>query len=90
MRVQRSFTLDTQQRRVPMWVIEVLTEGHPVHDNLFVTTMTRTWRQKFFVPGFGPGTQVTCDARMMAGDWQDGRPPDQMIILPPLKLADLL
>lgn len=63
------------------WVIDVRTEGHPVHDARYVDWMTAQWR-RFFVNGFGVGTVVQCDTKLEAGDRQDGRPAAQLIILP--------
>ena len=62
--------------------VEVRTEGHPVHDIAYVTWMTEQWK-KFFVSGFGVGTTVKCTTKLEAGDRQDGRPAEQLIILPP-------
>lgn len=65
------------------WVVDVRTEGHPVHDLRYVEWMTAQWR-RFFVNGFGVGTVVVCATKLEAGDRQDGRPSDQLIIVPPI------
>lgn len=67
------------------WTIDVRTEGHPVHDVVFVESMTRNWR-RFFESGFGVGTMVRCETKLEAGDRQDGTPAEQLIILPPLRV----
>lgn len=64
------------------WEVAVLSEGHPVHDPAYVTWMHAQWR-RFFALGFGPG-EVRAHARLEAGDREDGTPPDQLILLPPL------
>ena len=64
------------------WEIAVLTEGHPVHDPQYTEWMHTQWRT-FFQRGFG-ACEVHAHARLEAGDRQDGTPPDQLIIMPPL------
>lgn len=71
------------------WTIDVRTEGHPVHDAAYVDWMTAQWR-RFFVEGFGVGTSVTCVTKFEAGDRQDGRPADQLIIVPPLAVGGIV
>jgi hypothetical protein len=65
------------------WRIEVRTEGVPVHDPAFVATMHAQWA-RFLVAGFGPDARIAADARLLAGSRQDGRPADQLIIVPPI------
>ena len=72
------------------YIIELLTEGKPAHDYVFVDQITARF-QSFFKHQFGPGTQTSLSGpRLMAGSRQDGSPPDQMIILPSLKLDELM
>lgn len=68
------------------WEVAVLSEGHPVHDPQYVTWVHDQWRS-FFHSGFG-ACEVQVHARLEAGDRQDGTPPDQMIILPTLRVDD--
>ena len=65
------------------WEIADLTEGHPVHDPKYTEWMHEQWR-KFFAKGFGYRCEVQCHARLEAGDREDGKPADQLIIMPPL------
>lgn len=65
------------------WIIEVRSEGHPVHDPTFVGFMSSSLLQ-FFVMGFGVGTKVATVARLEAGSAQDGTPPEQLVMLPSL------
>jgi hypothetical protein len=69
------------------WVITVLSEDHPVHDATYVEWMHRQWH-RFFTEGFGPGSTIQSHARLMAGDREDGRPADQLIVLPGISVAD--
>ena len=67
------------------YIIEVITEGHPVQDPNYVEYMREIWEKDCLVKGFGTGTQIKMTAKLMAGSRQDGKPPDQMlmVILPP-------
>lgn len=65
----------------PVYVIEVRTEGKPVHDPQFVPWMHAQW-VRWGERGFGPGTEVALlEAKLEAGDRQDGSPRDQLIIM---------
>lgn len=68
-------------------VVEVRTEGHPVHDPQYQEWMLKEWRA-FFAVGFGMETTVALEAHMEAGSKQDGTPSDQLVILPTLSLVD--
>lgn len=70
----------TEQGRM-YWEVAVRSEGHPVHDPGYTEWMHAQWK-KFFREGFGPTCEVQVHARLEAGDRQDGRPADQLIILP--------
>lgn len=73
-----------QIRRTPRgYLVEVLTEGHPVDDPLFRIYMRENW-ERFFTTGFGTGTTVRMHARLMAGRRTDGKAADQLLILPRL------
>lgn len=66
------------------WVVEVLAEAerHP-HDRDTFTAVSRDFT-RFFRNGFGEAADVRVKARLMAGQRLDGRPPDQLLILPAL------
>jgi hypothetical protein len=65
------------------WEIAVLTEGHPVHEPGYVSWVHHQWA-KFCRQGFGQTCEIRSHARLEAGDREDGRPADQLIMLPPL------
>ena len=69
------------------WEIAVRTEGHPVHDPQYAEWMHAQWR-RFLTNGFGAASEIRCHARLEAGDRQDGRPADQLIIMPALIEGD--
>ena len=82
--VRKAFGSGTQINIVQTrrgYIIKVLTEGHPVHDQNYLEHMKMNW-EKFLTNGFGLGTKIKMSAKLMAGSRQDGTPPDQMIILP--------
>jgi hypothetical protein len=80
---QMRLTCATDQYARLYWEIAVLTEGHPVHEPLYAEWMHKQWA-RFFRQGFGPSCEVQSHARLEAGDRQDGRPADQLILLPAL------
>ena len=63
------------------WVIEVRTEGHPVHDPNFAKNITAQW-EAFFRHNFGKGVKVVTETKLQAGSRQDGTPAEQLIMLP--------
>ena len=69
------------------YIVEVMTEGWAVHDIAFREHMRMNW-EKFFVAGLGPGTVVEMEAKLMAGNRQDGKPAEQLLVLPELELGD--
>lgn len=64
-----------------LWVFQIRSEGHPVHDPTYVSFLASNF-QKFFIAGFGVGTKVSVTAKLEAGSAQNGRPADQLVILP--------
>lgn len=70
-----------RQTRKPEWRIIIRAEGHPVHEPAYVAWMVEEWA-KFAYLGFGVGTSIDLvNARLEAGDAQNGKPRDQLIIL---------
>jgi len=69
------------------YIIEVMTEGHPVHDPAYVKFMGENW-SRFFTEGFGNGTTTKMSAKLMAGSRQDGTPADQLLILPQISIQE--
>ena len=48
----------------------------------------RNRSETFFKKAFGPSVTVNVEGKLLAGSPQDGRPADQLIILPPLDLRN--
>ena len=63
------------------WAVECLTEGHPVNDESFRSYMAECW-ETFFIRGFGIGTVVKMTVQRMAGSPENGKPADQLIMMP--------
>jgi hypothetical protein len=66
------------------WVVEVLADAqyHPLDADSF-DALSRHFTQ-FFRNGFGESADVRVKARLMAGSRIDGRPPDQLLMMPSL------
>jgi hypothetical protein len=64
--------------------IECRVEGVAVHDPQLRAAAERQIRDHFLARGFGQAAadQATVDAVLLAGDTQDGKPPQQVIVLP--------
>ena len=71
--------------RTQDWEFQILVEGPPVHDPAYVEHIHAAWR-KFLRNGFGEMCKVQSSAKLMAGDAENGKPRDQMIILPALEI----
>lgn len=67
-----------------VWTFQVRSEGHPCHDPEYVGYVS-SFMKTFFTRGFGVGTVVRVDAKLEAGSAQNGKPSDQLIVLPSLK-----
>lgn len=67
------------------YVIKIRSEGHPAHDPSYQKYFLENFT-KFFVNGFGLGTSVNMLVKVEAGDKQDGKPAEQLIILPSINL----
>jgi hypothetical protein len=68
------------------YIIKCRVEGHPVHDPAYVDHQNAAWT-RFFVNGFGVGTEVSLETKLEAGDAQDGKPRDQLVIIPPFHIG---
>lgn len=68
------------------YVVELLTDTdlHP-HDDSIVEYYRDSF-ERFFRNGLGASTRVFLKAKLMAGERLDGRPSDQMLILPRLEI----
>lgn len=65
---------------VDVWILEALVEELNQNDPTFEAIAKRKltgWAEN----GFGVAVQVSIEYMRMAGDGQDGKPPDQMLIL---------
>lgn len=74
------------KRYFAAWVITVFVEGDTHPDDPAAFTYFSRALTEFFRNGFGPSTQVQVKARLMAGARLDGRPADQLLIVPGAQL----
>jgi hypothetical protein len=68
--------------KVSTWVIIAEVEGAPAHDPDFVKSVERQFQKHFVEKGWGPLAISTVEVRILAGDTQTGKPPDQLIVMP--------
>lgn len=74
-----------------LYIIEVQVEGPPVHDPGYRAAVKKDFADKFMFKGFGASALlVRFNAKLLAGSPEDGRPADQLLVLPtiPLILED--
>ena len=69
-----------------VFVVEI--EGPPGHDPDYADAVKRDFTERFMAQGFGPGARlVRFVVGVLAGDQQDGRPPEQLLVMPGLASA---
>ncbi|MGH7184698.1 MAG: hypothetical protein ACREIB_00235 [Pseudomonadota bacterium] len=72
-----------QQGTYYCFIVEI--EGPPGHDLEYVESVKRNFVERFMAQGFGPSARlVRFEVGILAGDQQDGKPPDQMLVMPGL------
>lgn len=81
-----SRTTPTSWKRGHRWLVDIRVEGHPAHDPQYKQFTVDRW-EAFFKKGFGPNVTVESRVKIEAGDKQDGRPRDQLLIIPAGALA---
>ena len=70
------------------YVIDLRIEGKPAHDPDYARHERMAW-EGFFLSLFGNRTHTELRGpKIEAGSRQDGRPPDQLIIIPPIPLFE--
>lgn len=62
-------------------IVKCRVEGHPVHDPKYVLYIKAQWH-RFLTNGFGQRCTIEFNAKLEAGDAENGKPRDQLIILP--------
>jgi hypothetical protein len=68
------------------FVIRAQVEGQPAHDPGFVAHVRRQFATYFVYQGWGPLATSSVQARVLAGDMQDGQPRRQLVVMPTLPL----
>src|SRR5262245_45529018 len=70
-------------RRASYYYISLIIEGPPVHDPAFRAQVRADFEKRFMGAGFGHGARlVLFRCQLLAGDAEDGNPPEQLIVLP--------
>jgi hypothetical protein len=70
------------------WVLELRIEGVDAHDPELVAQVRRQVTRDFVAKGFRNACLARMDVGILAGSREDGSPPDQLIVLPPLSLME--
>lgn len=65
--------------------IEAMIEGRPAHDPEYVASVRRGFR-KFVDEGWGRLAQMKLEVRVLAGDLQDGKPREQVVVIPRIEV----
>lgn len=65
------------------YVIELFAEGAVAQDPVYVLIVERAF-SRFVESGWGPLARATVEARVVAGNADDGKPPCQLVVLPDL------
>lgn len=72
------------------YVVIIEIERPPAHDVTFASRVRDDFRERFVKQGFGPKAQlVRFEVSILAGDQQDGKPPDQLLVMPYVSLTQL-
>jgi len=70
-----------QQGTYYCFVVEI--EGPPGHDAEYADSVKQDFVERFMAPGFGPSAELVRFAvGILAGDQQEGQPPDQLLVMP--------
>ena len=69
------------------WRFECLTEGRPAHDPEYVAAV-RSGFKDFVEKGWGVLASCKVNVKIMAGSKQDGKPAEQMVVMPHIDLRN--
>ncbi len=69
------------------WVIEATVEGVAAHDPMLVDHVRLAFQRDFVAKGWGPMSVGTVEARVLAGSLQNGKPAEQLVSIPHIRLA---
>jgi hypothetical protein len=72
-----------------VYIMEAEIEGRPAHDPGYVAAVERGFSD-FVRKGFGDLAVGSVKVKILAGDVQDGRPREQLVVMPTINLRDLL
>jgi hypothetical protein len=69
------------------YTLTIRVEGPPATDPFYRDTVRSDFKERFMKPGFGNGAWLrTFDVVILAGDAENGKPPEQMLMMPTIKL----
>jgi len=70
------------EERVRSWAIVVQVEGVPANDPSYVRSVRQQFQKHFVEKGWGPLAVGIVEVKLLAGDIQDGKPPQQLVVMP--------
>ena len=75
------------QEKLSTWVITLDVEGVPAHDQEYVASVLLQFQKNFVEKGWGPLAVGIVEAKVLAGDKQDGKPREQLVVMPKIQLG---
>ncbi|MBA2432220.1 MAG: hypothetical protein H0V56_08905 [Chthoniobacterales bacterium] len=77
-----------RKRRATYYYLAIEIEGPPANDPLYREQVREDFARRFMEPGFGQSARlVMFRAQVLAGETEDGSPPEQLIVLPTLAVS---
>ena len=76
------------EERVRTWVITLEVEGAPAHDPDYVAAVSLQFQRDFVEKGWGQLAVGVVEAKVIAGDRQNGKPRDQLVVMPRIDLLE--
>jgi len=76
------------RRTATGWEIKAIVEGAPAHDPGYVAQVRREFHTRFIEKGWGPLAFGEVSATVLAGSKQDGKPAEQWVSIPTIRLGE--
>lgn len=82
--------IPTDAFRTTLWSIDLRIEGPPAHDPDCRESVQKQFTEHFMKRGFKLAQFRSMEVSILAGDSQDGKPPDQLIVMPTLITKEMI
>ena len=80
----------TDSFKTTLWSIDLRIEGPPAHDPDCRASVQKQFTEHFMKRGFRLPQFKSMEVSILAGDVQDGKPPDQLIVMPTLVTKEMI